>query len=102
MKKDIHPKYYANARATCACGNTFATGSTKPELRVEVCYKCHPVYTGEERLIDTKGQIDKFNRKQKWAKARLEEKRQKEEAKMLKEKERETRPRTLKALLEQG
>ncbi len=59
-KKDIHPKYYSEAKVRCACGNTFAIGSTRPELQVEICSKCHPFYTGEEKLIDTAGRVEKF------------------------------------------
>lgn len=60
MKKDIHPKYYDNAKVTCACGYTFTTGSTEPELKVEICSMCHPFFTGTAKLIDTAGRVDKF------------------------------------------
>ena len=60
MKKDIHPKYYNNAVVHCACGDTFTVGSTKEEINVEICSKCHPFYTGEEKLIDTAGRVEKF------------------------------------------
>lgn len=60
MKKDIHPKYYPKAKVTCACGNVFSVGSTIPEMRVEICSKCHPFYTGRTELIDTAGRIEKF------------------------------------------
>jgi large subunit ribosomal protein L31 len=60
MKSDIHPTYFKDAKVICACGNTFTTGSTKPEIRVEICAKCHPFYTGEEKLIDTAGRVEKF------------------------------------------
>lgn len=63
MKKDIHPKYYPNATVHCACGNTFTVGSTKPLLRVDVCAKCHPFYTGEQRIVDTAGQVERFMRR---------------------------------------
>ena len=62
MKEGIHPQYY-QATVTCNCGNTFVTGSTKPEIHVEVCSKCHPFYTGQQRAASAKGRIDKFNRK---------------------------------------
>ena len=65
MKDKIHPKYYPAARVTCLCGNTFTTGSTKPELRVEVCSKCHPFYTGGQRIIDTEGRVERFKKKYK-------------------------------------
>lgn len=60
MKKDIHPTYYPETKVKCACGNAFTVGSTKPEIHVEICYKCHPFYTGEEKLIDTAGRVEKF------------------------------------------
>ena len=63
MKTKIHPKYYDNAKVTCLCGNTFTTGSTKPELRVEVCSKCHPFYTGEQRIVDTMGRVERFKKR---------------------------------------
>ena len=64
MKKDIHPKYYPEARVICACGNTWVTGSTKEELRTDVCSKCHPYYTGQmQRLVDTGGQVERFTRR---------------------------------------
>jgi len=59
-KKDIHPKYYKNAKVKCACGNEFTVGSTKPELEIEICSKCHPFYTGRDKVVDTLGQIQKF------------------------------------------
>lgn len=65
MKDKIHPKYYPAAKVTCFCGNTFTVGSTKPELRVEVCSKCHPFYTGGQRIIDTEGRVERFKRKYK-------------------------------------
>ena len=60
MKTDIHPKYYPNAKIICACGNNWETGSTLPELRVDICSECHPFYTGEQRIVDTEGQVDRF------------------------------------------
>jgi len=60
MKKDIHPKYYTNAKVVCACGNTFTTGSTKPEIRVDLCSACHPFYTGKQKLVDTARRVEKF------------------------------------------
>jgi len=64
MKKDIHPTYYPDATVTCACGNTWKTGSTQKEIRTEVCSNCHPFFTGEQaRLIDIEGQVDRFYKK---------------------------------------
>ena len=60
MKSDIHPKYFPKAKMTCACGAKFEIGSTKPELGVEICSKCHPFFTGKEKLIDTAGRVEKF------------------------------------------
>ena len=62
MRNEIQPKYY-QATVTSNCGNTFVTGSTKPEIHVEVCSKCHPFYTGQQRASSAKGRIDKFNKK---------------------------------------
>ncbi|MER3398874.1 MAG: 50S ribosomal protein L31 [Chloroflexota bacterium] len=63
MKPKIHPQYYPNAQVICACGNTFTTGSTKPVLRVEVCSRCHPFFTGEQRIVDTAGRVERFLRR---------------------------------------
>jgi large subunit ribosomal protein L31 len=64
MRKDIHPAYYPDAKVVCACGNTWTTGSTKKEIRTEVCSKCHPFFTGQQqRLIDIEGQVDRFYKK---------------------------------------
>lgn len=60
MKKDIHPAYYPNAKAICACGNTFTTGSTQEELKIELCSACHPFYTGKQKLMDTSRRVEKF------------------------------------------
>ncbi len=62
MKKGIHPKYQ-EATVICACGNTFKAGSTRPTLRVEICSNCHPFFTGEQRIVDTAGQVDRFLRR---------------------------------------
>ena len=64
MKKDIHPKYYPDAKVVCACGNTWTTGSSKPELRTEICSNCHPFFTGQQqRLVDTEGRVEAFSRR---------------------------------------
>ena len=62
MKEGIHPKYQ-KAIVKCACGETFETGSTKSELKVEICSKCHPFYTGKQKLVDTGGRVDKFKKR---------------------------------------
>jgi len=63
MKTGIHPKYFPEAKVVCACGNTWTTGSTQELIRTDVCFKCHPFYTGEQRIVDTEGQVDRFYRK---------------------------------------
>ena len=63
MKKDVHPQYFPNARVKCACGNTFTTGSTKELIETEICSKCHPFYTGKEKIIDTAGRVEKFRKR---------------------------------------
>ena len=65
MKGKIHPKYYEDAKVTCLCGNTFTIGSTKREIRVEVCGKCHPFYTGEQRIVDAMGRVERFKKRYK-------------------------------------
>lgn len=63
MKNDLHPKYYPNCKVSCVCGNTFTTGSTEPELKVELCSACHPFYTGKQKLVDTARRVEKFEAK---------------------------------------
>ena len=63
MKTDIHPEYYPEAVVTCSCGHTYVTGSTKPELRVEICSECHPFFTGEQRIVDTEGRVERLKRR---------------------------------------
>ncbi len=63
MKTGIHPEYFAEAQVVCSCGRTFTTGATKPVLRVELCNQCHPFYTGEQRIVDTEGRVDRMKRR---------------------------------------
>lgn len=63
MKADIHPQYYLDAQVVCACGNSWTTGSTQKVIRTDVCSACHPFYTGEQRIVDTAGQVDRFLRR---------------------------------------
>jgi large subunit ribosomal protein L31 len=65
MKDKIHPKYYKDAKVICSCGNTFTIGSTQKILKVEICSKCHPFFSGERRVIDTAGQVERFKRRYK-------------------------------------
>jgi len=62
MKKGLHPQYHTDTKVVCACGNTFTTGSTSTELRVEICSACHPFYTGKQKLVDTARRIDRFKK----------------------------------------
>lgn len=63
MKADIHPQYYSDAQVTCVCGNTFTTGSTLKELKVDICSACHPFYTGKQKLVDAEGRVERFRKK---------------------------------------
>jgi large subunit ribosomal protein L31 len=84
MKPEIHPKYYTDVKVTCAsCGTTWTTGSTRKELRVDICSNCHPYFTGEQaRLLDTEGQVDRFFKKVKAAQSHVEQKKAREIAKL--------------------
>jgi large subunit ribosomal protein L31 len=63
MKKDIHPKYSLKTKATCACGAQFEVGSTMEEIRMEICSQCHPFYTGNEKIMDTSGRVERFKKR---------------------------------------
>lgn len=63
MKTDVHPKYHANSEVTCACGAKYAVGSTLEAFTVEICSACHPFYTGNEKVLDTAGRVDKFKKR---------------------------------------
>jgi large subunit ribosomal protein L31 len=63
MKDNIHPQYYPEATVTCACGNTWTTGATQEVIRTDVCSACHPFFTGEQRIVDTAGQVERFMRR---------------------------------------
>src|SRR5574338_467150 len=83
MKSDIHPTYYTDAKVSCAsCGRTWTTGSTKKELRVDICSNCHPFFTGEaSRILDIEGQVDRFYKKLSVRQTYVEQQKQKEELK---------------------
>ena len=72
MKANIHPAYFSDAQVVCACGNVFTSGSTKQQIRVEICSKCHPFFTGQQKFVDTIGKIDKFQAKVQQAKVKQE------------------------------
>jgi large subunit ribosomal protein L31 len=73
VKSKIHPKWYPEARVHCACGSSFVTGSTLPEIAVEICSACHPLFTGQQKLVDTAGRVDKFNQRSAAARKKQEE-----------------------------
>ncbi len=92
MKQAIHPQYFEQAQVICACGNRFTTGSTQEVIHVELCSKCHPFYTGEQRFVDSGSKIQKFQAKQEAAKAYVAKK---------KEAKKDTAgPQTLREMLE--
>ena len=83
MKKGIHPTYYTDARVTCSCGNTWTTGSTRKEIRVEICSKCHPFFSGEQaRIVDIEGQVDRFYKKLQARQTYVEDQQSRAEAKV--------------------
>lgn len=82
MKKDIHPKYYEDAVVTCACGNSWITGSTRQEIKTEVCSSCHPFFTGQQqRIIDIEGQVDRFYKRLQARQEYIETKKDREDSK---------------------
>lgn len=91
MKKNVHPEWFPQAKVTCVCGASFTTGSTKPEIHVDICSQCHPFFTGEMKFVDTQGRIEKFKAKQEAAKGYTKKKKDFEE--------KDERPKTLKEML---
>ncbi|MHB8177373.1 MAG: 50S ribosomal protein L31 [Vulcanimicrobiaceae bacterium] len=73
VREKIHPKWYPEASVHCACGSAFTTGSTVPKISVEICAACHPLFTGQQKLIDTAGRVDKFNQRAALAQKKQEE-----------------------------
>lgn len=102
MKKNIHPKWHKDARTICACGNIFTIGSTVPEVRVEVCAKCHPFYTGEQKFIDTLGRVEKFQQKTQIAKKHAPALAKKRAKKERRGDEDDQAPKSLKEMLQVG
>ena len=80
MKKNIHPKVYMECVVTCVCGNQFTTISTQPTLALDVCSNCHPLFTGQQKFVDTEGRIDKFNKKVKQMEDKVQKHKEKVEA----------------------
>ena len=97
MKAKIHPKWYPNAKVTCACGNTFTVGSTKPQIEVEICAACHPFYTGEMKYVDTMGRVEKFQKKQQTASQAKPKKKKKK--RYQDDNDNQVQPKTLKEML---
>jgi len=75
MKTDIHPAYHTASKVTCACGNTFSIGSTKEKIEVEICSACHPFYTGNDKVLDTAGRVEKFKARKAAASSRTKKSR---------------------------
>jgi large subunit ribosomal protein L31 len=74
VKSETHPDYYPDAKVICACGEVHHVGSTKKEIKVEVCSKCHPFFTGQRRIVDTAGRVDRFIKKYNWGSKPADEK----------------------------
>lgn len=102
MKQGIHPNWNPEAKVTCACGASFITGSTLPEIRVEICSACHPFFTGQQKFVDTLGQVDRFVKKVEESKVKKEERKRILEHKKAKLEERKKERPTLKELLMQA
>ncbi len=81
MKENIHPQWYPEAGVTCACGNTWTTGATVASIRTDICSACHPFYTGEQRIVDTEGQVDRFMKRLQVRDTKLAEVEEREAAK---------------------
>ena len=101
MKQNIHPVYFPDAKVICACGNTFTTGSTVEQIKVEICSKCHPFFTGQQKFVDTLGQVDRFQKRTEEAKAKQQVKQQIQQARMSKVEVKKDKP-SLKDLLMQA
>lgn len=97
MKPKIHPKYYQKAIVTCSCGNVFKVGSTMEKMEIEICSACHPFYTGKKKLVDSAGQVDRFQKKMEIAKKFKEEKEAKIKAKKATTKKAKVKKPTKKA-----
>lgn len=95
MKQAIHPQYFENAQVICVCGNRFTIGSTQETIHIELCNKCHPFYTGEQRFVDSASRIQKFQQKQTQAAAHQAQRVKKQEE----QKKRQEGPKTLREML---
>ncbi len=102
MKQNIHPTWFPEAKVVCACGNAFTTGSTLAEIRVDICSKCHPLFTGQARFVDTLGQVDRFIKKTEESKVKQQERKQILERRLEKQVEKKKERPSLKDLLMQA
>lgn len=102
MKANLHPHWYSEAKVICACGNSFVTGSTIPEIHVQICSNCHPLFTGQAKLVDTLGQVDRFVKKAEASKIKQVERRKILEARKSKLTEQKKERPSLKELLMQA
>lgn len=102
MKANLHPTWFPEAQVVCACGSTFTTGSTKEKIRVEICSKCHPLFTGQQKFVDTLGQVDRFVKKTESSKVKQEERKKILEARKSKVAEKKKERPSLKDLLMQA
>jgi large subunit ribosomal protein L31 len=100
MKAKIHPQWFDQAKIMCACGQSFTTGATKPEIHVDICYQCHPLFTGEQKFVDVQGRVEKFQSQQQTALARpyLKKQDKKRLARKKAEEEEAKRPKTLREM----
>lgn len=99
MKQGIHPQWYDDAVVSCACGNTFTVGSSKKEIRTDICSKCHPFFTGEMRFVDTMGRVEKFQQKIKTAQSQAHVIAAKKKKKEEEQERRANAPKSLKEML---
>lgn len=102
MKANIHPTWYKEAQVTCACGASFITGSTLSAIRVDICSKCHPLFTGQQKFVDTLGQVDRFIKKTETSKIKQEERKRILETRKSKVEEKKKERPSLKDLLMQA
>ncbi|MBI4038653.1 50S ribosomal protein L31 [Candidatus Daviesbacteria bacterium] len=102
MKANLHPIWYPDAQVSCACGNTFTSGSILPKIRVEICSNCHPFFTGSQKLVDTLGQVDKYYRKTEVSKVKQAERKKILEFRQSRVEKRKSERPSLKELLMQA
>ena len=102
MKANLHPTWYPETKVVCACGNTFTTGSTLAEIRVEICSACHPFFTGDQKFVDTLGQVDRFVKKTEVSKVKQEERKKILEIRKSKVQQKKAERPSLKDLLMQA